>query len=154
MGIFVKFSFQENYRFAYPQVCLPGLRPRHTPGAEFSLARICIENPCLLHARATGIVTQIIIFINILVVVYFALFLFIEKHTPFYPPEHTFTLVLFIKQFKCSSRFVKSIQIFKCFKELDTAFLTKLDLLSILRKVSSEYFYTFYESRRTSQLFQ
>ena len=40
----------------------------------------------------------------------------------------------------------------KKFKELETAFLTKLDLLSVLRKVSSEYFNTFYESRRTFEL--
>ena len=31
--------------------------------------------------------------------------------------------------------------------------MTKLDLLSILRKVSSEYFNTFYESRRTFEQF-
>ena len=39
------------------------------------------------------------------------------------------------------------------FKELETAFLTKLDILSISRKVSSEYFNTFYESRRAFELF-
>jgi len=39
------------------------------------------------------------------------------------------------------------------FKELETGFLTKLDLLSILRKVSNAYFNTFYESRRTFELF-
>jgi hypothetical protein len=39
------------------------------------------------------------------------------------------------------------------FKELETAFMTKLYLLSILRKVSSEYFNTFYESRRTLEQF-
>jgi hypothetical protein len=39
------------------------------------------------------------------------------------------------------------------FKELESAFLTKLDLLSILRNVSSDHFNIFYESRRTFELF-
>ena len=45
------------------------------------------------------------------------------------------------------------VKVKKKFKELEAAFLTKQYLLSILRKVSSGYFNTLHESRRTFEMF-
>ena len=56
-----------------------------------------------------------------------------------------------LKQFKCCSRFVKSIKIFT--RNLFLIIIRFLVITWFKKKVSSEYFNTFYESRRTFELF-